>query len=222
MNLGRLEAELRLLILDQSLFKNFKQWLNDAVDEIAADFDLPTLRTRVPSSVTTTTATWIFAAPATFSKKLFQCYTSDYKTVHVCRDMSEIDALDIQHTKTGDRVTHVAVDPTDNSFCIYPRAAGTLLAWFYKTPTAMVAATDEPTCIPAAYRQRVILPKVIIKNYRLLQDLVVDAPGQSLMYWEQEYQKGLYGYAKGDIGMLNYFAKLGGPPRRHGGRDPLP
>lgn len=222
MNLGRLEAELRLLIMDQSLFKNFKQWLNDAVDEIAADFDLPTLKTRTPSTVTTTTSAWIYDPPATFGKRLYECRNSDGNSVRICRDVSELDRLDINHTTTGDAVTHVCVDLIDNSFCIYPRAVDTLSAWFYQAPTPMVDAADEPAAIPAAYRQRVILPKVIIKNYRLLQDLVIDAPGQSLMYWEQEYAKGLYGSPRGDIGMLNYFAKVQGGVRRHGGRDPLP
>lgn len=220
MNLKRLEDELKLLILDKSLFPNFRQWINDAIAEVAADFELPTLRTRTPAQVTLNSTTWIFDSPATFGKMLYQCRDSEMNKVTILRDISELDALDIDHDVVGDHITHIAVDLSDNSFCVYPKASEVINTWFYQRPPDLVNPTDEPTCIPAAYRERVILPKVIIKNYRILQDLIVDAPGQSLLYWKEQYKEGLYGSAKGDVGLINYLAKLQ-PPRRHGGRDPL-
>jgi hypothetical protein len=220
MNLARLEAELKLLILDKSLFPRFRQWINDAITEIAADFELPTLRTRTPAQVVLNSATWIFDAPSNFSKTLFNCRDSSMNKVHICSSIDRLDDLDIAHTAIADHITHIAVDLSDNSFCVYPKATETIFAWFYQKPNELVNPTDEPSCIPVAFRERVILPKVIIKNYRILQDLIIDAPSASLGYWQSQFANALYGSPKGDIGMLNYFAKLK-KPRRHGGRDPL-
>lgn len=222
MNLGRLDAELRLLVMDRSLFPRFTQWFNDAVEEIAADFDLPALRVRQPSLVTTNNAAWIYDMPSSYSRNLFKCYNLNDHPVYVCRDMEELDRLDIRHTTAGEKVTHIVVDPSDNSLCVYPMANDVLSLWFYQKPTPMVNAADEPTCIPAEFRSRVILPKTIIKNYRILQDMITDAPDTSLAYWEAEYGKGLFGGPKSGPGMINYLAKGRGAPRRHGGRDPLP
>ena len=61
----------------------------------------------------------------------------------------------------------------------------------------------------------------MIKNFKLLQDMMAEPPHQSLAWWMSEYQNGLYGSARGDIGMINIIAK-DLKPKRHGGRDPLP
>jgi hypothetical protein len=66
----------------------------------------------------------------------------------------------------------------------------------------------------------VIIPKVVTKNFRALQDMVIAAPHQSIMFWQEEYRQGLYGSPRGDIGLLNFIAREK-PPRRHGGRDPI-
>ena len=218
MTLAELKEEIGILIADSSLEQYYERWINEAILEIATDFFLPALRLNEPTLLLVTTSDWLYDVPATYQKKLFRAADSEHTLIRILLDLDSLDDLDLDHDDTGDHVTHVAV--RDRKIGVYPMAAESIKLWFYKLPTALDDPGDIPTCIPTAYHSRVILPKVVIKNFRVLQDLVIDAPHQSLMFWQREYQKGLYGEPYGDIGMLNYFAREK-PPRRHGGRDPI-
>ena len=218
MTLAELMEEIGELVADSRLESFFKRWINEAISEIAADFPLPALRLNEPTLLLVTTSTWIYDVPATYQKKLFRAADSEYTPIHIFPDLDSLDDLDLDHDDTGDHVTHVAV--RDRKIGIYPMADESIKLWFYELPTALDGLGDIPTCIPTAYHSRVIIPKVVIKNFRALQDLVIDAPHQSLMFWQREYQKGLYGEPYGDIGLINYLAREK-PPRRHGGRDPI-
>jgi hypothetical protein len=109
----------------------------------------------------------------------------------------------------------------DPKLGVYPLANDTLYLWYYQKPDPLLDDGDSPRWMPEAYHYRVIVPKIIIKNFQLLQDLIKDAPHQSLAYWEEQYRKGLYGEPRGDIGLINFLARCK-KPRRHGGRNPLP
>jgi hypothetical protein len=218
MTLAELKEEIGILVSDSSLEQYYKRWINEAILEIAADFSLPSLRLNEPALLLVTTSTWLFNIPATYQKQLFRAADSEYTPIHILQDLNLLDERDLDHDDTGDHVTHVAV--RDQKIGIYPMADESIKLWFYKLPTTLDGLGDIPTCIPTAYHSRVIIPKVVIKNFRVLQDLVIDAPHQSLMFWQREYQKGLYGEPYGDIGMINYLAREK-PPRRHGGRDPI-
>jgi len=363
MNLARLKQELSLIVLDKSLERHFADWLNEAVDEIAFDFDLPSLKLRSPVNFAVTTANWLYDPPSSrgtiaaiaitnggtdyaegdildiletgatggnlvvteilgpsaspsispsispsaspspslspstspsaslspsysaslstsaspsaspsvspsaepvgvvtgvqlidggmgysvgsgkatygggnndltiqivslvegqvvFHKRLFKAADSNWSEIEICKRWEELDARDIDHDDTGDHVTKIAITPDGSKVGIYPKATETLKLWFYERPTPMVLESDEPTCIPVAYRLRVIIPKVVIKNFKYLQDLIVQPPHESLLWWEEEYRKGLYGAPGGDIGMINYIARAI-KPRRHGGVDPI-
>lgn len=223
MNLTRLTAELALYIRDDVLEAYSTSWLNDAILEIASDFELPDLRLREPTALTTTTANWLYSLPATYHKKLFKVRNENYDQLSICRDIQTIESIDYDHDETGDSVTNIAIEGVNDTakIAIYPKANDTLYLWYYRLPVSMSAGTDEPDGIPPEYHERVIIPKVIAKNYRNLTDMAVKQTHQSIMYWEKKYKTGLYGEPGGDIGMINYFAKNKGV-RKHGGRDPLP
>lgn len=221
MNLARLKEELMVVIRDPSLEPYFANWLNDAVNEIATDFDLPYLRLLSPVDFTVTTATWLYDPPATYHKKLFKARDSDWTNIYVCKRWEELDALDIDHDETGDHVTTVGVTEEAQKIGVYPLANETIKLWYYKLPIDMTDEDDEPDCIPAQFRGRILVSKVVIKNFKLLQDLMVQTPHQSLLWWEEEFRRGLYGSPRGDIGMINFFAKAR-KPKRSGGSNPLP
>lgn len=219
MNLNELETQLALYILDDSLYVNFKGWINNAILEIANDFTLPALRLKSPTTLTVTESNWLYDLPSTYQKKVFKCYDSNWDKVTIKRSLDDIDELDIDHDDTGDHVTHVAV--RDSQIGIYPMAAESINLWFYEKPTDLDVGTDEPTCIPKQYHDRVIIPKIVIKAYHLLIDMSSQPPHQSLAWWMAKYRAGLYGEQGGDIGMLNVLARDKGV-KRTGGRDPLP
>ena len=78
MNLGELETALNLAVNDKSLVGYFTGWINNAILELAADLELPALKTVTPTALDVTTATWLFALPVDFHKKLFRCADENY------------------------------------------------------------------------------------------------------------------------------------------------
>jgi len=217
-NLGEVNAELDLIVQDLSLSANFTRWVNNAILEIANDFDLPALRLNEPVTIATTESDWLYDMPTSYMKKLFKCRDEDWNRVTVERDLDDIDSIDIDHNATGSNVTNVAT--RDLIIGIYPRAVDTLKAWYYKQPTALVDNDDEPLCIPNQYHYRVLVPKIVIINFELIQDMAVNPPHKSLEYWHRKYHAGLYGDTS-DMGMINCLAR-DKKPRRTGGSDPLP
>lgn len=219
MNLGELESALNLAVQDRSLVAYFSGWINNAILELAAGFELPSLKTISPTSLTVTTATWLFALPADFQKKLFRCANSDYNEIRRYKTMEYLDRLDLDHDETGDHVTAVAVSETQIG--VYPRANETIHLWYYKKPVVLVRASDVPTCIPEAYHARVILPKCTLKAYEHLQDQVENFDPKGLQYWQGKLAAGLNGSKIDGPGLINYLSKVQGGSRRTGGRDPV-
>lgn len=219
MNLGVMKAELQLHVRDAALSTHFTTWINEAVYEIANDFSLPALKLEEPATKTVTESAWLYDMPSTYMKNLYKCYDSDWNKITIKRDLGDLDSIDIDHDETGDNVTTVAV--RNSRLGIYPMAAETINLWFYKLPTDLVDDDEEPNCIPKQYHNRVIIPKVVIKNYHFMQDMTVNPPHKSLEWWKGNYRIGLYGEPGGDIGMLNCLAR-DKKPCRTGGADPLP
>lgn len=207
MNFARLKEELMLAVHDLEDYHG--DWINDAVLEIASDFDLPDLKLKTPASLSVTVAGgWLYDMPATYHKKAFKCRNSGGYTLTVKSEIADIEAIDYTHTDTGDSVTTIAIE--DSQIAVYPLAADTLSLWYYRKPVAMTLDSDVPDGIPAAYAERVILSKVIVKNFRLLSDMSLNQPHRSLQYWDNRYREALFGVPGGDIGMINYFAKIKG------------
>jgi len=225
MNLGELEATLDLNVQDSSLRSHYASWLNTAILELAAAYELPALRTTTPASIICTTAAWLFSLPANFlklipGKKRFSgCADSDYNQIRIYRTLEYLDRLDMDHSDIGDHVTMVAV--TDTQIGIYPRANETIYLWYYKKPTLLTKASDIPICIPEAYHARVIIPKVTLKAYEHLQDQVENFDPKGLQYWQGKLAAGLRGSPVDGPGLVDYLSKVQGGIRRTGGRDPV-
>lgn len=218
MTLAELIAAIDLIVMDASLKTHFKDWINNAVLEIANDFALPALKLKEPVTVPTTESDWLYDLPASYQKDVFKCADGDWNKVTIKRCLSDLDAMDIDHDETGDLVTDIAI--RDTQIGIYPMAVDTLRLWYFKKPTDLVADEDELTCIPAQFHYRVVISKVVVRNYHLLMDMSTNPPHQSLKWWKDNYNAGLFGDGS-DIGMLNCFAR-DKKPKRRGGRTPLP
>ncbi len=219
MTLGQIIAQIDLVVKDSDLAENYSDWINAAISELAADFDLPALRLIEPAQLAVTEDGWLYDMPSNYQKGLFRVRNSSYCKVWIGRDIDDIQRKDIDHDQIGDAATHVGVQ--DRKLGVFPKANDTLYLWFYEAPIPLENPDDKVTCIPEEYQARVIIPKLVVKNFTILQDLVIDAPHQSIAFWQAELQAGLYGRPHGEIGLLNYLVKARGV-RRHGGRDPLP
>ena len=219
MNLSQLEDELSLIVLDKSLKNNFARWLNEGLEDLALEFSLPYLKRLEPFPFSVNTGSWLYDLPDVYQKIVFKVLNGDRSLVTIQRFMTDLDALDEAHTETGERVRAVAVEA--GKIGTYPKADDTLYLWFYEKPTPLEKPGDVPRCLPAPYHQKVLIPKVVIKNFQLLQDMMLEPPHQSLTWWTAELRNGLYGSPGGDIGLLNVLAR-DRKPRRHGGRNPIP
>jgi hypothetical protein len=222
MNLGRLKEELKLYIRDAILQDFFVRWINDALLELAGDFPFPSLERVTPWTVSTNVNGYAFVMPETYHRDLHKCLNSNESPVHILKRKEDLVNKDPLHADTGDLVTHVMVEDTggDKRIFTYPKANDLLYLWGKEKPPYLAEDVDEPTWFPAEYRARVIIAKVILKNYPILQDLVENAPHQSLQFWQAEYKKGLHGERGGDTGLINLIARARGT-RRQGGRDPI-
>ena len=226
MNLQAMEALLDQIVHDKSMKASFAGWLNDALQELASDYDFPTLKLLLPQTVTVDGSTWIWPMPASYQKNLFRCAFIDtdgrQKKVDPFDRREDLEYRD--HTQIGPHVTAVAVAQQLDLFNLLihplPSVPVALLLWYYQKPARMVKPGDSPTCMPPEYHERVLIPRVVKKNYTMITDQTINPNLQSLAFWQAEEERGL----RGDgtcVGLINHFAKSQGPPRRTGGRDPL-
>lgn len=222
MNLGELEGRLDLIVQDESLKSHYKGMINQAILELAADYELPALRLLDPVTLPVDTTSWLWPLPKDFHKKLFRCANA-LRWIRVYRHIDDLTRLDRDHDQKGDSVTTVAwgAQGLQNVLGIYPLADDALDLWYFRKPAVLVKSSDICDCIPPEFHERVIVPKVIIVNYAMLQDQVENFDPKSLQFWQGELAKGLRGSPDQGPGLFNYLQKLQGGPRRHGGRDPV-
>ena len=227
MKLSELEEEIGLIVNDTSLTTMYQRWINEAVLDIAEDLALPALRLTSPATLDITEDDWEYDVPKNFHKQLFRAGvfdgtvldTAHYIPLHIAkRGFDTLNDLDPAHTISQTHPWQIAVQ--NRKLGVFPKANDTLYLWFFGKPTPLVKPDDIPVCIPDAYHHRVILPKVLIKNFRSLQDMVIQPPHQSIQFWLNAYREGLYGERGGDMGLVNVLAREK-PPRRHGGNDAI-
>ncbi len=157
-----------------------------------------------------------------YQKKLFKVLSQDWDGAEVTlyNSFRAIEEEDYDHDDTGDYVEAVGVE--DKQIAIYPMAADVLQMWFYRRPVDMESDHDVPDGIPEEFHRRVILPKIGLQNFEIIQNMALNEPQRTLLYWQKKYEEGLYGTPRGDVGMINFLAKYKGLPKIHGGKNPIP
>lgn len=228
MNLGQMKTELGMIVKDDSLSPFLVGWINDAILEVATDYDLPPLALADSYTLSVDTSKWLWALPEIFHKHIFlakwvNSTDGSKHRLHVHKNPAHLIRKD--HTRIGDRVHEVAVIPQGKDFYlgIHPLADQDLDLWFYQKPAILEDTADVCDCIPFNFIPQVIYPKIIIKNYQFIVDQVMDFPFTTgpIQYWMGELAKGLNGARGQGTGLLGYFNINFHPPRRTGGRDPI-
>jgi hypothetical protein len=220
MELRELMDEIYLHVRDDHLKENFfKAWINEAILAIATDNRLPALKRNEPFNLPVNTGAWLYDLPEVYHQGFVKCRNLNWDTVTILGSLDDLDSWDIDHDETGEAITHVAV--RDRKLGVFPKANDTARLWFSNKPEVLDLPTDRIICIPEQFQRRVIIPKVVILAFPIIMDMGVDMPHKSLAYWQGKYSEGLFGSPKGEIGMVPWLAAQR-PPRRHGGRQPLP
>lgn len=223
MTLAELRQEIELIVQDASLTEHFDRWLNESIQRLAMEFDLPSLKRLDPLPFSVVSTAWYRQASESFQKDLFRCRNAAGSPVTTLKRLEELERLDEDHDEVADHITHiVAIEQGDvKQIAYFPKADETVQLWFYEKPAWLEKDGDSPICFPREFHGPLIIPDVVIKNFELLQDMVKDAPFNSLKYWIQRKRIGLYGGPSGEIGFINWLVRSRGGPRRHGGRDPI-
>jgi hypothetical protein len=221
MTLQELEEQLNEHIQDKSLAPRLKSWINNALLELAGDLEFPPLKTVQATAFPVTSDTWLFNAPDDFHKRIFRAADSNYARIRVNHQgkplgFGDLDQANLAHDVVQDHVRMVAAGDDNGGLKVgvYPRATETIYLWYYRKPPVLTKPTDVPAFIPSEFHARVIMPKVIVRSYQKIIDMVEGGSFQPLTYWQGEL-------TRETNNLKFYLAKLYNPPRRHGGRDPI-
>lgn len=228
MNLADLTLEIRQVLRDVTIEASIPAWLNDSMLELAGGFELPTLRLHEPATLTTTESAWLYdltdavhPSGYEFMKRCFRVSSTEVPTGFTLEtDMGLLYDIDPERDDTGDRVQRVVLD--GGQLGVYPMADDALSVWFYRAPLPMEDDDDEPDGIPVAFHYRVLIPKVVLRAFRVYPELATESVNdgtQALVLWTQRLHEGLYG-DKAQIGLIDYLQKSNRPygPRVRGPR----
>lgn len=202
MNLADLQTELRIILRDPSAESSFTAWINDELLQIAYEFDLPGLKLQTAASLVCVNTQYLYNLSAATHASLYTFHKKVWKvtrpgalqgiTLH--NTHRAIDILDPAHTSTGTNVTDVGLEHAQLS--IFPMANQTLSLWFYRRPILLAADNDIPDFIPDSFHFKVIIPRVVLRAFRVYPELATTNSGDAtnaLLLWETRLLQGMYG-----------------------------
>lgn len=221
MTVDELKTHIKNVLQDPTIEYSLDQFIEEERLSFSAEYELPSLKLFEPVTLSVTTATWLYDMPATYQKKVFRARNGDtngaWLPIH--RDIAAIERMDFDHTETDTYVSEIAVE--DRKIAVYPKANDTLSLFYYKKPDV----ADDIDEIPDEWAAKVLVPRIVLRAFRVYPELarenIAENP-KALDYWRTRQRESLYGSVHtGEIGYLNTLVK-NKPPRRRGGRDPLP
>jgi hypothetical protein len=214
-------------ILQDSAYNNAKiaERINDAVDSIAAGIRMPNGQISPPlpdlftmSTVTTSTTLPYVSLPVNYQRSVMNVYDSSGNVISSPRGGNyysfNLFLRQIQNsalTETGS-VYKVCVKGTKLYYQGIPTAAATLGLHYYKKPTTMVTATDEPDGIPEHLQLR------LIKHYvckEIFGEAIED--GQDNTGIGVKYHTGKFYEAMTDL--IDFIGITDAAPTYYGGDD---
>lgn len=193
-------------ILQDSAFTNTKiaERINDAVDSIAAGIRMPNGQISPPlpdlftmSTVTTSLTLPYVSLPINYQRKVMNVYDSSGNVISSPRGGNyysfNLFLRQIQNsllTEAGS-VYKVCVKGTKLYYQGIPTAAATLGLHYYKKPTTMVTATDEPDGIPTHLELPLIKHRVLMDIYGEMLEAGVTEPAVGMKYHEKKFYEAL-------------------------------
>lgn len=216
MNLLQLQTEIRNARPDPSIESSITTWLNQVILELAAMYELPSLRIRTPATLTTVATEYLYNLSDTthpdghvYLKRCFRITSTTFQQGFTLEpSVTLLDDLDPEHDDTGTAIQRIAVE--GDQIAVWPLAAESLSVWYYRRPVDMVQDQDAPDGIPEPYHYRVLVPMVLLRAFRdYPPDLPYGVLGDNrlmLQLWERRLHEGLYGNGVFP-GMLHYIQK---------------
>jgi hypothetical protein len=163
-----LQREVKGIILDSSpaVIASIPDFINEAVQDIAEEVSLPSLKAVFP--LVTLTTTWYINTPAGFNGVLR--YVGDGKREYRIID-GGLEALIRKHpdvTEVGD-IMDICLEGNVFYYLPIPSVAVTLVCIGYNFPATLVNDTDSPDDIPSLYHRESIVNKAAAKAYAVIE-----------------------------------------------------
>jgi hypothetical protein len=163
-----------------------------------------------------TNAKWrpLYSTNLTYHKKVTgaRSYNNYWEVIPVSYEMAIIENLDGQHHDTGDTVEQIAVE--HKFMGSYPRVNDVVSMYFYRQPVPMSRLNDIPDGLDDEFHCDVLIPRVVVRNFRIINQMAIRPLLQNLTYWEKVQ-------TEGEEKMKLKLVKSKAIEKR-GGSDPLP
>ena len=183
MNLAELRDEVEITLQDTSFGDRIDNWINDAVDLIVDDADLPGFKTIV--TVDTVVDQAYTSLPLNCNGRIL--YVGDSKN-ELSGGVVTLEALMEMYpsmSETGD-VEYVAVEGSTLYYQPIPSTATTLTLLHRRSPVRMTEDTHTPEGIPEHLQRATIVSKAAAIGFSLIEDGVegekVNTKAQEINY----------------------------------------
>lgn len=169
MNYEELQREVKSIIMDQSpsILLSVPDYINEAIQQIADEIDLPTLKTIF--SLITSDTTYYTNIPATFSGRLRYVGDGDVEYKPLDGGIEELLRLHPDITETGD-IEDIALEGNILYHLPIPTTVKTFYCVGFNKPSTLVNNTDTPTDIPDFLHREVICNKAVALAYNVIED----------------------------------------------------
>lgn len=168
MNFQELQRELKDIIQDNSatVVASIPDYINEAVQQIAEEVDLPTLKSVF--SLTTSTSLYYVSTPTTFNGKLKYVGSSSKKYNILDGKLEDLLELYPDVTESGD-IDSVVLEGNLLYYLPIPSTAVALTCIGYNFPATLEDDTDTPSDIPSFYHREAIVNKAAAIAYSVIE-----------------------------------------------------
>jgi hypothetical protein len=190
MNFQELQRELKDVIQDSSatIVASIPDYINEAVQQIAEDVNLPTLKKVF--SLTTSTSLYYVNTASTFSGRLKYVGDSTQEYSVIDGGLEALLGLHPDVTESGD-IDFIALEGNVLYYLPIPATAVALTCIGYNFPATLVNDTDTPSDIPSFYHREIIVNKAAAIAYSVIESGASEKDKTNYMLFNSMYEAGL-------------------------------
>ena len=188
MNLEELTDEVEITLQDTSFNAKLVGWVNDAVDKIIDEANVPGFKSII--TVDTVLSKAYANLPSDCSGRILYAGNSSKELEGGVVSLEELLEIYPGFADAGD-VVHIAIEGSLMYYQYIPAVAQTITLLHRRKPTRMILDDDEPEGIPEHLHREVIVPKAAEIGFSLIEDGI---EGEKVNTISQgiTYRKGLY------------------------------
>jgi len=183
MNLGELKDEVEVAIGDTSFADKLADWINDSIEQIIDDANVPGFKEII--SVNTVLGTAYATLGATCSGRILYVGTAAAELAGGVVTLEQMMKMYPSMSEIGD-VEYIAIEGSTMYYQKVPTTVTALTLLHRRKPVAMVADDDEPEGIPSHLHLSVIVSKAAILGFDRIEDGIegkkVNTIAQSIRY----------------------------------------